>query len=50
MTIEELAAKLKPLLGDSVDTLWLLYKTGSPAERREIESLFHMLASEALDL
>ena len=47
---KDLFRKLKPVLGQKADAMWLAYATAStPAEKQEIEIALNILASRHLD-
>jgi hypothetical protein len=46
--VEELFNKLKPVLGERADQLWLIYANASPKMKQNIEGMLEIMASKEL--
>jgi hypothetical protein len=46
--VEELFKKLKPILGEKADHLWLIYANASPKMKQDIQGMLEILASKEL--
>jgi DNA-binding MarR family transcriptional regulator len=46
--VEELLKKLKPILGEKADQLWLIYANATPKMKQNIQGMLEILASKEL--
>ena len=47
--VQEMCRRLKPILGDRADTLWVAYLTEDYEGRREIENMLEILSLQSLN-